>query len=200
MSDFIPAYNLTMSHEGQYSNDPRDLGGETWKGIARKMHPEWEGWEVIDTIKNSVLISNLAKVLNADDELEDLVQAFYKAEFWDKLNLDLIKEQDIANELFDTAVNQGSIIAMKQFQEALNLLNNNQKHYSDIREDGKPGPETLKAYMGYTLTAHFPGRSVERNNRTLIALMNGLQCARYAEICEANPDQEVYFYGWMNRV
>lgn len=200
MSEFNIAYGKTMSHEGQYSNDPRDRGGETWKGVARKMHPNWEGWLIIDQIKRSVITSDLSRILRDDEELEQTVQAFYQAEFWDRLLLDRIAYQDVSNELFDTAVNQGQVTAVKQFQEALNLLNNNQKHYSDINEDGKMGPGTLKAYWAYMLTANFPGRSAERNTQTLLAVMNGLQFQRYVEICDNRPDQEVYFYGWVNRV
>lgn len=200
MSEFKLAYDKTLANEGQYSNDPRDRGGETWKGIARKMHPEWEGWSIIDETKLNVNANQIAFALSKDDELDLLVQDFYKVEFWNKLLLDQIKDQDITNELFDTAVNQGTVIAVKQLQEALNLLNNNQKHYSDIAEDGKIGEGTLKAYRSYMLTANFPGRSTDRNVRTLLKLMNGLQAARYAEICEENPDQEVWFYGWVNRI
>lgn len=200
MSDFFCAYHDTMTYEGTYSNDPRDRGGETWRGISRTNHPEWEGWPVVDTVKRSVLPNSLANALNADDELDQMVRDFYELAYWAPLQCDQIKEQAIAAELFDTAINQGQVIATKQLQEALNLLNNNQKHYSDIAEDGKLGPGTLKAYRAYMLTANFAGRSTERNVRTLLKLMNGLQCARYAEICEANTGQEVYFYGWMNRV
>jgi lysozyme family protein len=189
-----------MSHEGQYSNDPRDLGGETWKGISRKNYPDWAGWEIIDQIKANVSERDLVKALRADDELDELVIQFYNSEFWEKLLLDQIKEQDIAAELFDTAINQASVKAVKSFQEALNLLNNNQKHYSDIVIDGHIGPGTLKAYAAYMLTSNFPGRSTERNIRTLLKVMNGLQFERYTEICRDHPDQEVYFYGWMNRV
>lgn len=200
MAEFKAAYQKTMSHEGLYSNDPRDLGGETWRGIARKKQPDWEGWQVVDAIKCNVAARDLAFRLNGDEELEEMVQAFYQAEFWNKLMLDKITSQEVANELFDTAVNQGRIIAVKQFQQSLNLLNNNQKHYSDINEDGKMGDKTLRAHDAYMLTANFAGRSQERVVSTIIKVMNGLQFGRYVEICENNPAQEVYFYGWINRI
>lgn len=200
MSDFFCAYHDTMLYEGSYSNDPRDRGGETWRGIARNIHPKWEGWALIDEVKQNVNAAQLVKALQQDDELDEMVRNFYEAEFWKPLQLDEIKEQGIAAELFDTSVNQGAVIAVKAFQAALNLLNNNQKHYSDINEDGKMGPATLKAYSAYMLTSNFPGRSVERNVATLLKVLNGLQFARYVEICRNKPDQEVYFYGWVNRV
>jgi lysozyme family protein len=200
MSEFRIAYDKTMSNEGQYSNDPRDLGGETWKGVARKMHPNWDGWAIIDQIKRSVITSDLSRILRDDEELEEMVQAFYKAEFWNKMLLDQVKDQEVANELFESAVNQGAFTVSRHFQQALNLLNNNEKHYSDIADDGHIGSATLKAYAAFMLTANFPGRSTERNTQTLLKVMNGLQFQRYTEICESNPVQEVYFYGWINRV
>jgi lysozyme family protein len=200
MSDFFTAYLQTMGHEGQYSNDQRDRGGETWKGVARKMHPEWDGWLIVDMIKRSVITSDLSHILRDDEELEELVRAFYKAEFWDKLLLDQIKDQDIASEIFDTAVNQGLVKAVSYLQKSLNLLNNDQSHYSDINEDGKTGPATMRAYLAYMLTAHFPGRSTARNTRTLLKVMNALQFNKYISICEANQTQEAFFYGWVNRV
>lgn len=200
MSQFNPAYELILANEGGYSNDPRDFGGETWKGIARIMHSNWEGWPLVDEIKANTDKNSLLKALAADEELEVMVMKFYEKEFWNRMLCGQIEDQSIANELFDTAVNQGISKSVRQFQEALNLLNNNQKHYSDINEDGTMGNDTLKAYRAYMLTANFPGRSVDRNVRTLLKLMNGLQAARYAEICEEHPDQEVYFYGWVNRI
>jgi len=200
MSEFLPAYNNSMSHEGLYSNDPRDRGGESWKGIARNMNPDWEGWAVIDEIKANTNANNLQNALRADEELETMVQAFYQANYFDEILLGQIKEQDVANEMFDTAINQGTSTSVRQLQESLNLLNNNQKYYSDINEDGKTGPATLNAYSAYMLTANFPGRSIEQNVAILIKAMNGLQYVRYVEICENNPEQEVYFYGWVNRV
>ncbi|MFA7466962.1 MAG: glycosyl hydrolase 108 family protein [Desulfotomaculaceae bacterium] len=200
MADFKTAYRATMDFEGSYNDDPRDLGGETWKGVSRKMNPDWEGWLVVDLIKRSVAKRDLDRMLNADEELEDMLLEFYKAQYWDPLSLDQVKEQEIAGEIFDTAVNQGVIKAAKYFQEGLNLLNNNQLHYSDLVVDGHIGPATLKAYSAYMLTANFSGRSRERNVRTMLKVLNGLQFERYVEICELNPKQEVYFYGWINRI
>jgi len=200
MAEFTPAYEKTLANEGGYSNDPRDHGGETYKGIARKMHPKWEGWAIIDEIKLNTNFNQLAYAMKADEELDLMVRDFYKLVFWDVMQLDLITPQEIAEELFDTGVNQGTIVAVKHLQEALNLLNNNQKHYSDINEDGKMGPASIKAINAYMLTANFPGRSVAKNLNTLLKVMNGFQFQRYVNICNENPLQEVYAYGWMNRI
>ncbi len=189
-----------MAHEGSYSNDPMDGGGETWKGITRNFHPEWEGWATIDYAKQIAPIHELNAILNSNDQLEDFVLRFYDAEYWELLLLSRIKEQEVADEIFDTAVNQGLGTSGKFFQRALNLLNNNQKHYRDLVVDGQIGNKTIKAYKAYMLTAKFPSRSKQRNINTLLKAMNFFQAKRYIDICERKPDQEVYFYGWLNRV
>jgi len=200
MADFKTSYTKTMCCEGLYSNDPRDLGGETWRGISRKYWPNWGGWKIVDEVKQSVNASDLVKALRADEELEDLVFLFYETEFWNNKYIGSIPDQEIADEVFDTAINQGSTIAIKYLQESLNMLNNNEKHYSDIDVDGQIGSATIKAYKAYMLTAAFPARSKDRNIKTLLKSLNGKQFQRYAEICERKPEQEAYFYGWLNRI
>ena len=200
MSAFKLAYDKTLGHEGGYSFDPNDRGGETYKGISRANFPNWEGWRIIDLVKANVNRNELDKVLAADENLQAFVLDFYRINFWLALKLEKIAEQEIAEELFDTAVNQGLKTAAKYFQQALNLLNNNQKHYSNISEDGNIGDGTIKAYKAYMLTSRFPGRSEDRNIRMLLKVMNGLQFERYADICRATECQEIYLYGWVNRV
>jgi lysozyme family protein len=198
MTDFLSAYQNTMSHEGSYSNDPRDRGGETWYGIARNFQPDWEGWIIIDEVKANAG-DQFIKALQEDEELSGLVMRFYNDEFFNRLLLSEF-DQEIANELFDTAVNQGVGTAGRCLQEALNLLNNNQKHYPDLILDGKPGMKTLAAYRAYMETAKFSGRSHEKNIKTLLKCLNGLQFLKYIQIVKKSPGQEVYFYGWVNRV
>lgn len=132
--------------------------------------------------------------------LLELVKKFYLDTFWQPLGLWDIKQQVIADELFDTAINQGKQTAVKYLQESLNLLNNNGRHYSEIKVDGYLGNKTLKALDAYMFTAVISGRSVIRNTRTLLKAMNGLQFQKYLKICQNEPKQEVHMYGWLNRV
>lgn len=199
MSHFAAIYEQSMSHEGTYSNDPRDMGGETWKGISRKKNPKWGGWKLIDEIKANAG-TKLEKAMQADEELEIMVKDFYQIAFFEPMLLGKIEEFAIASELFDTAINQGVVNAVKYLQESLNLLNDNQKHYADILVDGHMGSKTLGCYNAYMQTANLPGRSTDRNTKTLLKALNGLQFERYVEICEQNKTQEAYFYGWLNRV
>ena len=47
MANFNQAFKKVMSAEGGYVNDPDDPGGETYKGVARKMNPRWSGWAIV---------------------------------------------------------------------------------------------------------------------------------------------------------
>ena len=40
---FLTAFANTMIHEGGYSVDPGDSGGETYMGISRHHWPDWAG-------------------------------------------------------------------------------------------------------------------------------------------------------------
>jgi len=186
MATIKPALAITLAHEGYYANDPADTGGETYRGIARKHNPNWSGWTIIDEQKKKAgFPSNLKTVMSS---LEVYVSKYYKSQYWDPNNLDLINSQPIANELFDTGVNMGTGIAARLLQEALNLCNRNQQDYPDMRVDGQVGPVTLK-----TLNGHSRPQSV-------LKALNVLQGQRYIYICERKPSQEKFFMGWLERV
>ena len=184
MANIEPALRQTLINEGGYSNDPQDRGGETFMGIARNMHPEWSGWPIIDKIVDK-------KNLKAfDPRLMPYVASFYKATYWDKVCGDMMADQNVANELFDTAVNCGIGFESKNIQIALNLLNRNGKSWPDIVVDGAIGPKTL-ATLNTCLI---------KDARVFYNLLNALQGKRYIEICIGNPTQEIYLRGWLERV
>lgn len=125
MAKFIDAYKKVLNNEGIYSNDPDDAGGETYKGISRKANPNWDGWISIDAIKKSHP-TTFKGILKKTSELEKKVQDLYKDKYWDCFELDDVPNQLVAEQMFDTAVNQGQTAAIKFAQRVL-----------DLRETGK---------------------------------------------------------------
>lgn len=130
MADFTKAYNRTGINEGLWSNVIGDAGGETWKGIARNLHPNWEAWTLIDFIKSGLIfpekptkkdIDKLNKALLANEKLELSVRKFYKNEFWDKTRGDEILIQLIAESIYDSSVNMGYKQAIKLAQRSAAL-------------------------------------------------------------------------------
>jgi len=194
VADFKKAFIKTMGHEGGYVYDPDDAGGETYRGISRRFHPSWEGWEIIEKIKKIVEKRNdFRAVIDINHEVQSAVREFYREHYWDRFQGDLIPAQEIAEELFDTSVNMGIHRAVIFLQQGLNLLNRNQKNYPDIVEDGDFGPQTLKTLKIYL--------KLENNDHSsLLTIMNTLQGMHYIEYMRDHPEQEKYARGWFKRV
>ena len=184
MADFKLSYLKVMDHEGGYVNHPNDRGGETYKGIARKRNPNWKGWPIIDSIKGT---NKFELKLDNDELLQMEVRNYYKLNYWDSLNLDYVKAQAVADEVFDISVNMGPGTAGSTLQQALNLLNRNQKDFPDLPTTGTVGPQTLKTINLYN------------NEAALVKTLNGIQFGKYRNICQADPSQEVFFLGWLKR-
>lgn len=190
MANFNIAYQITSAVEGGYSNNPSDNGGETWKGIARKMHSSWSGWELVDKHKQEPdFPSNLYK----DADLQNRVLSFYKASQWDVLKLDQVNSQSIANELYDTGVNMGLSTAAKFLQRSLNVLNRSYSSsplFPDLTVDGLIGSKSLSALNSLS----------SDDTKVLYKLLNALQGERYILLCEASQSQEQFIRGWASRV
>ena len=188
MANFDESYNITLNHEGGYSNDAVDSGGETFKGISRKYHPNWQGWAIIDAANSE---PNFPNCLRGNTGLDSLVRLFYKDKYWNLFWGDNIPNQEIANEMFDTGVNMGVGRAVRYLQKGLNVLNRNQKNCPDIVEDGVFGNNTLLTLKIY-LDIDSPS--------FLLKIMNVLQGMHYITYMTKSPIQERFARGWMNRV
>lgn len=104
MAEFNIAFKRALTQEGTYSNDPDDLGGETYKGISMASHSGWKGWVIVDKYRGK---PDFPAKLDKDVELQKQVELFYLYEFWLPLKADLISNQTIADSVFDFAVNTG---------------------------------------------------------------------------------------------
>ena len=190
MDAFKEAYKFTIKYEGGYVNDPSDYGGETIYGVSRVYWPRWPGWAIVDRAKRE---SNFPKSLYNNDELHDMVAAFYKEQFWDKLNCDELAKGsvEVAAEAFDAGVNMGIGRAAKFVQTALNIFNRNTKNYRDIAVDGDIGPTTIRTYKTFL-----------QNNDPLLILKSQLlqRGAFYIRRVSTNATQERFIRGWLNRL
>jgi Putative secretion activating protein len=187
MADFDIAYKATLNNEGGYANNPKDTGGETYKGISRKWHPTWKGWPIIDGIKKKV--GNTAKAINTeaskDSGLQILVKAFFKDNFWDAMNLTQINDQRVSNELFDTGVNMSIDQAGIFFQRVLNAVST-----IKLKPDGVIGSNTIKAF-----------NPLSNSDKYLVwKFINCLQGSRYISIYENDPSQKIFIRSWGSRV
>ena len=190
-----------LRYEGTYSKHSSDIGGETYKGISRFYHSDWDGWEIIDLVKEKF---DGIKILKSGDitaalgsayqnKLEQLVALFYKEEFWDRIKGDELSEidEDLACEVFDMAVNMGVRGAIKNLQKAVNLTYQNFiDAMEEIAEDGILGKVTLSKVK--ELKEH--ELIVE-----MIEYFRKLRALKYAKIVKNNPNQAVFIEGWIKR-
>ncbi len=172
MADFAKAFVLTMKAEGGYDNDPQDPGGETYKGIARKMNSKWDGWIIIDMMKKE---RNFPVNLDNNVKLQEKIKAFYEVNYWDKIRGDDIENQDIAESIFDFAVNAGPIVSAKLAQITVSA-----------EPDGVIGPKTIEKINA-------------DNPRTFLAVFALNKIARYVSICNKRQESKKFFFGWVRR-
>lgn len=188
-SDFLIAYNKTAIVEGGYVNDPADPGKETYKGIARAKHPNWQGWETIDSLlpnKAGMTSREIDRVLGQSAQLSEDIKAFYKAEFWDRLNLSRVRFQLIANEVYDSAVNLGTHKPATWLQRSLNILNRGGRDWRDLEVDGDIGPATLRALNNCDVP------------NILNKALNVMQGAEYIRLAERSERFERFIRGWLD--
>ena len=98
-------------------NDPNDNGGETYKGISRRANPKWSGWKIIDGYKKKY--KDFKKKLDSDNELQKCVKSLYRSNYWNPIKGDDLVHQDMAEEMFDAAVNFGITKAIKLAQKTV---------------------------------------------------------------------------------
>ena len=113
--DFDTAFDKLIGHEGAYSNNAADPGGETMWGVTAKV----------------------ARVNGYTGEMRylsrDTAKAIYKRLFWDAVKADQLPDE-VRYPLFDAAVNSGVGQAIKWLQRAV-----------DTVDDGILGPVTIAA-------------------------------------------------------
>lgn len=119
MSDFEPAFQVVLKHEGGYVNDPVDPGGITNFGITlRSAQEHWGSENVTPAFMRTM------RVQDARD--------FYYAR-WQRLGLSELQSQAAATKVFDAQVNMGSN-GVKCAQRACG-----------VDDDGRLGPMSIAA-------------------------------------------------------
>lgn len=98
MSAFEEAFRLVIGHEGGYSNDPRDPGGETKYGISKRSYPR------VDI--GALTLEGAHRI--------------YRADYWDKIHGDDL-DPGLALVAFDAAVNNGVGQAVRWLQGAVGV-------------------------------------------------------------------------------
>lgn len=140
--------------EGGYVNNPNDRGGETKYGISKRSYPKLD-------IKN----------LTWAQALE-----IYERDFWKKMNLGQLKDQELANNVMDFGINAGIHQAGVSLQRVLGFTGTN--------VDGKIGPVTIAAANAMPTAA---------------AKYSQERIRFYQSLAQTNPSQAGFLNGWINR-
>ncbi|MCR8685207.1 putative peptidoglycan-binding domain-containing protein [Campylobacter ureolyticus] len=168
--EFGSPYNALHKNKGE--------GGYTFMGIYEGAHPSWSGWEIV--YRTLELYKDLRKASYECYQnvfLTDLVKEFYKLNFWDRLRLDEIKSDRIADLIFKFAVNVGIKRAVRYAQMIVN-----------VKLDSIIGNNTISALN--TLDSKY---FEERYKTEFIKFYEGL--------AKRNPNKyNVFLKGWLNRI
>lgn len=95
---FDQAFDKLINHEGGYTFNPHDPGGETKFGISKRSYPHLD----------------IHSLTLAD------AKTIYKRDFWDRAQCDKL-HPDLAFDLFDGAVNSGIGQAIRWLQRAVGV-------------------------------------------------------------------------------
>jgi lysozyme family protein len=172
MANFLISLQITLAHEGLYSNDPDDAGKETFRGISRKNHPDWDGWAIVDKNKG---VPGFPANLVKNDTINQLVQSFYQVNFWKPISGNKISNQNTADSIFDFAVNTGTLTSIVALQSIVGA-----------KLDGVVGDQTLNKLNSMDF-GHFQ------------AAFTLAKIDHYIKVIEKRPSSKKYLYGWIIR-
>ena len=114
--NFNKMLKFVLQSENEYSNDPDDRGGETYKGITTATYNAYR--------KSKGLSKQSVKKMTEEEMREIYYENFYKASGADK-----ISDKKLALYVFDTAVNMG----VKRAKSFLNASNGDLHKFETMR-------------------------------------------------------------------
>jgi uncharacterized protein (TIGR02594 family) len=123
---FDVALQHVLLHEGGWTNDPKDPGGATFRGITLATYAADRG-KTLTTETAARLRAELAALSDAD------TAGLYHRRYWLRAGCDRLPVP-LAIMTFDAAVNQGPVTAIRLLQTALR-----------VTVDGELGPVTVAA-------------------------------------------------------
>jgi lysozyme family protein len=159
-----------LKWEGGVSNDPADRGGLTKWGVTQATY---------DRYRKAKGLPLQSVVKMTEPEMREIYWRFY----WQPVKGDEFA-YPLALAVFDTGVNMGVGTAIKLLQRAINDLLPQAKW---IAVDGVLGEQTLRA-----------AKSLDP--KRLALQLCARREERYRAIVRANPTQQKFLRGWLNRL
>lgn len=169
---------MVLTHEGGWNLVKNDNGGETYCGIAKKYHPNWEGWKIIDANKPLKYNQKIK-----DEQLDRLVLDVYMKQYYNPMKIGSINSLMLSAHVFCHGVNAGTATAIKLLQKAINSV-----YKVQIAVDGKIGTQTLSYANKESKIKALVEDYIDRRNEF------------YQNIVKRNPSQKKFLNGWLSRV
>ena len=157
--------------EGGYVNDPRDPGGETNKGITKKVAVGNGYVGPMRTIPDEVVHSIYFNQYLVAPGYEPLIAI----------------DAAVTEELFDTTVNMGPARPGRWFQRAIN-----EQCGTRLVVDGRVGPATRAAFASCQRTVGAAELCV-----ATLGHLDGEQRAEYDRLVRVNPVLKRFHRGWI---
>jgi lysozyme family protein len=130
-------------------------------------------WGIAEHFHPEQTLTGFFSTMNNADSLA-VAQSIYTEDYADPLHIVGIVDQQVANAMLSFAINEGVKTSIKLLQAALQLT-----------ADGVIGPATLAAV---------------NSTSNILSLLSIKQAAHYNAIVAANPIDERFIKGWINRV
>lgn len=169
-----PYLDALLEREGGYVDHPADRGGPTNWGITERV----------------------ARAFGYCGSMQDMPRSvakqIYAEQYWVAPGFALVNDHSaaVAEELLDTGVNMGPLVAGRFLQRALNAFNLEAKTYPDLAVDGVIGRMTIAALRAFLAHRGKDGHVV------LLRALNAQQGERYLAIAEGRASQEAFAFGW----
>ncbi|PZU13827.1 MAG: secretion activating protein [Sphingobium sp.] len=160
----------TIGLEGGYVNHPNDPGGETNKGITKKVAIARGYTGPMRTIPDDVVYSIYYQDYLVGPGFEPLIAL----------------DPAVTEELFDTTVNMGPARPSRFFQQSLNEICPALK----LKVDGKVGPATIAGFARCQRTLLC---------QAMLPRLDAKQLAEYDRLVRTNANLRVFYRGWVNK-
>lgn len=168
---------LEFSNNDEYilhKNDNEE--GLTFYGIYEKYSKDWKAWSTIKRyLEIEPNIKKCSKILAGNKELKNFAYQKIKSDHWNIMQLDKVKSQTIADNLFIFGFHTSPKISTEKTQKILN-----------IKVDGIFGQITLKALNS-------------ANEDDFKKEFDKEELSFYAKLVEKKPQLKKYENGWYNR-
>ena len=168
MADFQPALAITLKHEGGFADRSKTRPDSTGEVVNMGI--------TLDTLRSLGILKSKGPASEADiffvkTLTEDEAADIYRQQYWDKIELDGVNSQEVANKVFDLAVNTGTHQSVVFLQKAVGTVADGDLGAITLIATNRADPNTtLSKIRLYAETFY---RDIAMNNPALAPDLSG---------------------------